>query len=134
MSIVAPIIVAAAITTVGSPSVTPLTPLGTAASAHATLLAAASAAVRRQAPVLDRRQGGEARAVRRQTRYQSTGNSIATRASAIFAGTILGALVGTMGGALIGSVGGENGALAGAQVGMPVGAMSGGILAAVWVR
>jgi hypothetical protein len=59
---------------------------------------------------------------------------MATRATAIFAGAVIGSLAGLVGGAVIDVAAGNEECLTGAAIGMPVGAIVGGALTARLVR
>jgi hypothetical protein len=100
-----------------------------------TLMAAAGEAARRESLTLTRNTQMNAAPQRRYVKSRRSGHhSVATRVTAIVAGSILGALGGVVGGAAIGAAGGEDGALAGMAYGIPIGAAAGGLLTAYYVK
>jgi hypothetical protein len=97
-----------------------------------TLLSAATAATRRDALSIGPAQRLRPIAARP---VRSTGrHSVATRASAIFAGAVMGALGGILAGATVDKMASGGECATFANYGMPIGAAVGGVLTARYVR
>jgi hypothetical protein len=133
MSILLPIFLAGA-TLTGAPSnlSSPRAELTPVSAPRPTLRAAASAAALRESPRLDRQPG---RALpKRPSARRSGRNSVLTRATAIFAGAVIGSFAGFIGGATIDAATSNGECLTFATYGMPIGAGLGGFLTARLVR
>jgi hypothetical protein len=136
MSLVLPILLAGA-TLTGSGSAGPSpSPAGStlASPPHMTLIAAASAAARRESLVLDRTPLPAALAAGPVSGRRPTRHSPPTRATAIFAGAFLGSLAGMVGGGAIDAATSNGECLTFMKYGMPIGAAVGAVLTARWVR
>jgi hypothetical protein len=138
MSIGLPILLAAA-TLSGSGSLPPssrpaeLTTI-TASPPRLTLIAAASAAARRESLALDRKALPVALAAGPVSGRRPNRHSVPTRATAIFAGAFLGSLAGMVGGGAIDAATSNGECLTFMKYGMPIGAAVGAVLTARWVR
>jgi len=125
-----PVLVAGLLTT-GSPAGSSASQLETRKPA-ATLLSMATAAAKRDALSLGRTQ--RLRPIPARPARSTERHSVATRATAIFAGAVLGSLGGMAAGATIDRMASGGECLIFAQYGIPVGAAIGGLLTARYVR
>jgi hypothetical protein len=135
MSIVLPILLVGA-TLTGSGSA-PSSSLGESTEAsppRMTLIAAASAAARRESVALDRESLPVALAAVPMSGRRATRHSVPTRATAIFAGAFMGSLAGMVGGGAIDAATTDGECLTFMKYGMPIGAAVGAVLTARWVR
>ena len=99
-----------------------------------TLTAAVQEAAKRASPTLDRRQASPVSPTVRMGGFRAPGHrTVATRATAIVAGAILGSLGGMLGGAAIDAASGGE-CLTGMSIGLPVGGVLGGVITARLVR
>lgn len=135
MTIVCPILLAAAtLTSAGGPG-TSHTRVSAAPAAVMSLSDAVYAAARRESLSLDQHQApGSARPLRQNSRRSPARHSTMTRATAIVAGAVLGSLAGTLGGALVDLAASNGECLTGMSVGMPIGAILGAVVTARYVR
>jgi hypothetical protein len=108
-------------TIVGAPPGAPLSAAIAAAVRHQSLPASRGLTPisTQRGPAMTRRHGG---------------NSKATRATAIFAGAVLGSLAGILAGSAFDAMTSNGECLTGAAYGMPIGAGLGAVLTAKWVR
>jgi hypothetical protein len=135
MSIVCPILLAAAtLTSAGGPG-TAHTRVSSAPAPLMTLSDAVYAAARRESLSLNQHQApGSARPLRQNSRRSPARYSAMTRATAIVAGAVMGSLAGLVGGALVDMAASNGECVTGMRVGMPVGAVLGAVVTARYVR
>ena len=135
MSFLLPILVVGA-TLTGSPSIARESPaeVTSVSVPPMSLLAAASESARRESPALERTPAVGPLAARPGSARRTDRHSPLTRATAIFAGAVLGSFAGVVGGAAVDMATSNGECLTNAKYGMFVGAAVGGLLTARWVR
>jgi hypothetical protein len=133
MSIVGSILLAATLTSAGSPG-TAHTPVSSVSVPRTTLSDAVSAAARRESLALDQRQAPVASRPGPIAGRRPGRSSHMSRLTAIVAGALVGSLAGAAGGAVVDVATGNLECPVGTAVGLPIGAVLGAVLTAQFVR